>query len=317
MDAAGPWHTPAPSFQSTFLSPTLRTHRFLVHDAAKLLVDAAAAGGVGHEYAVGAHVAAARSPANLLASLQSSRRFQDLVSTVAQQKARQSYDWQGRGRGPHAALCVVHAFATLRQHARAQQRDVHMLIRSLAAWRRQQLMQHLLLWQRVVVERRFDALASSFDMWRRCADAAAHTHLLEERLAALTPTLRLSPLLRYMQWWSFISDITRAVRLSRLASSLWALQNGAHTRAWTRAAKRRALCFSNALSLTRSFHHWNACAANFRWPQFRLHPFSPTYSASVLRACRCYVALCLSALYILSADIQHTSDHGARQEHTC
>jgi len=244
----------------TLLSPALmRTHNFLVHENAKLLVGGAAAGHAGN--------LRKHSSVNFLTVLRSSPRFQELVTTMSHQKDRQSYGWQSSM--PHAAPvpchCVRRAFATLRRHVHAQQREVHMLIRSLAAWRRQRLLQHLQHWQRLVIERRFDALASSFDAWRRRADAAAHTHLLEERLAALAPALRLSPLSRYMHWWSFITDITRAVRLSQLASSLWALQTGVHISAWTRAAKRRALCFSNALTLTRSFHGWHTFAEYFRY----------------------------------------------------
>jgi hypothetical protein len=248
--------------QCTLLSPPLvRSHRSLVHENAKLLV--------GSRSQARDWGSASTAPEAMLASLRSSRRFQELVSTMAQQKkwAKDRRKQVAKAVPPDStrlAGFVRHAFAALRLHAEAQQREVNALIRSLAAWRRQQLSLHLALWHSAVIECAFDLLATAFDQWLRYCKTKARSRVLEDGLAALSRTLRLWTLEHYFHWWSLVSDLSRDVRLRSLAAALHAFQSGAHVCAWMRAAKRRAMCFSTALTLTRTFHLWHACAQHFR-----------------------------------------------------
>jgi hypothetical protein len=98
------------------------------------------------------------SPADVVAALRSTRRFQDLVSSLEQQRsgpapvrASASSSAAGLGSGD-GLLCETQrrAFAALRRHAAAQQRALHGLQRSLAAWRRWRLSQHLVHWQGIL-----------------------------------------------------------------------------------------------------------------------------------------------------------------------
>ena len=98
------------------------------------------------------------SPADVVAALRSTRRFQDLVSSLEQQRsgpapvrASASSSAAGLGSGD-GLLCETQrrAFAALRRHAAAQQRAVNGLQRSLAAWRRWRLSQHLVHWRGIL-----------------------------------------------------------------------------------------------------------------------------------------------------------------------
>ena len=152
----------------------------------------------------------------------------------------------------------------LRQYARVQERKVQSLTRSLAAWRRHQLSSHLLHWRRTVCEGRSDALAVAIDRWRQYVAAAQRSRMLDERCVHLQEALRRQPLERFLQWWSFIVDISIAQRRSLMGGFYRALQAGTQARASMRAAKHRAQIFSRALLLTRALHHWCSCAGNCR-----------------------------------------------------
>ncbi len=126
----------------TTFSPTLvRNNQSLVRENARVLL--------GHSCG---------SPADVVAALRRSRRFQDLVSSLEQQRsgpapvhASASSSAAGLGSGDRL-LCETQrrAFAVLRRHAAAQQCAVHGLQRSLAAWRRWRLSQHLVHWQGIL-----------------------------------------------------------------------------------------------------------------------------------------------------------------------
>jgi hypothetical protein len=167
-----------------------------------------------------------------------------------------------RGTGP--VPCVRRAFAVLRQYARVRERKVQFLSRSLAAWRRHQLAQHLSHWRRMVCEGRSDALAEAIDRWRQYTAAAQRSRMLEERCVLLQQALRRQPLELYLQWWSFIADISIAQRRSCMGGFWRALQAGAQACASMRAAKSRAQSFCRALVQTRALRHWIRSATDSR-----------------------------------------------------
>ena len=131
-----------PQLSWTTFSPTLvRNNQILVRENARVLLGQSCG-----------------SPADVVAALRRSRRFQDLVSSLEQQRsgpapvhasASSSAAGQGSGDG---LLCETQrrAFAALRRHAAAQQRAVNGLQRSLAAWRRWRLSQHLVHWRGIL-----------------------------------------------------------------------------------------------------------------------------------------------------------------------
>jgi hypothetical protein len=182
----------------TLLSPKLMyTHRFLVQTNARMLVSVADGA-----------PSAAGSPAEFLAALRSSRRFQELVSTITQHKARvddgrQSHTLtlvEARSRAAAEKFCddvlvacVRRAFASLQQHALEQRREIQALVHSLALWRQTHLSRHLVHWHRFVVEHTFDAIASSFDKWLRYKNGKARIRVLQQSATFLTQATRSTP----------------------------------------------------------------------------------------------------------------------------
>jgi len=193
------------------LSPTLlRNNRSLVRENARLLLGRGCARSLDAD-------APAESPQDLVAALRGSRRFHDLVSTIAQQRSSALAVRAGGGVGAagvgseEGREALERAFSALQQHAAQQQHALHQLQRSLAVWRRWRLSQNLVHWHRTVVESAFDALASAFDRWRHYLRAKSHSRMLEDRLAALQRTLRRALLEHCLHWWSLMMYGTHTV----------------------------------------------------------------------------------------------------------
>jgi hypothetical protein len=222
------------------LSPTLlRNNRSLVRENARLLLGRGCARSLDAD-------APAESPQDLVAALRGSRRFHDLVSTIAQQRSSALAVRAGGGVGAagvgseEGREALERAFSALQQHAAQQQHALHQLQRSLAVWRRWRLSQNLVHWHRTVVESAFDALASAFDRWRHYLRAKSHSRMLEDRLAALQRTLRRALLEHCLHWWSLMMYGTHTVGSRGCCTLAQACMTRARARARTQTTHTHA-----------------------------------------------------------------------------